>query len=500
MKKRNPYLDLPKETDCVSVNQMKIVNGSADKDRIRTSVGGLPASEIEHRLHITPPWFLAMTECIDDESSESNPFLGEIVFHVDFIGRFHPCPECGRMCPVNDREDRTYYHTVTFDCKTAIRAKVPKLHCPVHGYPQMRVPWARPRASYTLFLERKVLIEIREERSINAVSRTTGASQSIIDAILDYRIKITLERMDLSHVHTIFIDETSWKKGHKYVTLVYDQFRNLIYICEGKNKDTVKEFKKWLKGHNGSAENIMNVSCDMGEAYPSGVRDNFPNAVITFDKFHVIKLVTEAFDELMKRQDQENKQIKWFRRKAFHSRDLTEQDEKRLDSIMHDYREIGHNYRLLMVICKIYDYPDKEMASHYFDIWYRAVQSFGSPEMKTAAESLNKRKDDILRWYDSRINNGIVEGMNSQFKLLIRRARGYKNVNRLINMAYLLFSNQPLFYEDWELECLNLKMDIDSSKESMSSTEGGTCPTFGGCELASSTGSEADCAPPPFRT
>lgn len=110
-----------------------------------------------------------------------------------------------------------------------------------------------------------------------------------------------------------------------------------------------------------------------------------------------------------------------------------------------------------MVISKIYDYGDKQMADFYFDLWYEDVGRYGAPEMKRAADSLMNRKEDILRWYDSRINNGIVEGMNTQFKLLIRRARGFTNVNHLIAMSYLLFSQLPLFYDSQELMCLNVE-------------------------------------------
>ena len=69
---------------------------------------------------------------------------------------------------------------------------------------------------------------------------------------------------------------------------------------------------------------------------------------------------------------------------------------------------------------------------------------------------MHSLKDGILQWYDSRINNGIVEGMNPQFKLLTRRARGFSNIEHLKMMTYLLFSGQPLFYEDHELECMNV--------------------------------------------
>ncbi len=460
MKKCEPNLSLLQENGRMAVNRMRVVNGSAEHEHIRTHLDGIPASEIEKKLCVRSPWHLAMTSFYDYPQSadpDESRFLEEIVFHVDVEHGLHPCPVCGNLCKVKEYEVRKYYHTRTLDCKTAIIAKVPKLYCPADGYPQLRVPWARARSSYTLFFERAVITELLEERTVNSVSRMLGTTNSIVGTIVEYRIGVTLQRMDLSHVHTIYIDESSWKVGHKYVTLVYDQCRRLIFACEGKDSGTVTLLKDWLILHKGDPEKITNVSCDMGLAYPKGVRLNFPNAVITYDKFHVIKLVTEAFNEVLDRQNQEDRNIKWFRKRAFHSRSLSETDEKRLNTITDDYREIGHNYRLLMVISKIYDYGDKQMADFYFDLWYEDVGRYGAPEMKRAADSLMNRKEDILRWYDSRINNGIVEGMNTQFKLLIRRARGFTNVNHLIAMSYLLFSQLPLFYDSQELVCLNVE-------------------------------------------
>lgn len=68
------------------------------------------------------------------DSNESR-FLGEMVFYVDVEHGLHPCPVCGNLCKVKEYEVRKYYHTRTLDCKTAIIAKVPKLRCPVDGYP-----------------------------------------------------------------------------------------------------------------------------------------------------------------------------------------------------------------------------------------------------------------------------------------------------------------------------------------------------------------------------
>src|SRR5208337_5034585 len=84
----------------------------------------------------------------------------------------------------------------------------------------------------------------------------------------------------------------------------------VVYVAEGKDAATVKEFADFLEAHGGDREAITDASIDMGAAFEAGIKQNFPNAEITFDKFHVIKLANEAVDEV-RRQEARNKfQIK----------------------------------------------------------------------------------------------------------------------------------------------------------------------------------------------
>ncbi len=443
----------------MSVNRMRLINGLST-DEVRTYLGGIPPNEIESKIGIRRPWHLAMTTVTDYPPSENVTdfsFLGEIVFDVDVEHGMHPCPLCGNPCKVKEYETRLYYHTKTLDCKTAIRAKVPKLRCPEHGYPQMPVPWARPRASYTSLFEKAVLAELYEEGTVRSACRVLGTTPEIIGNIIQYRMQMTLDRMDLSHVTTIFVDEVAWKKGQKYVTVVYDQLSHLIFCTEGKDSSTIAEFKEWFIAHKGEPEQLLNVSCDMGAAYPKGVRENFPDAVVTYDKFHVMKRLYEGFELYLNKCDMSDPNVGWFKHKGFSARrTLSDREFSKLDTLTEFYPEIGHNFRLLMLASRIYDFQDKETAEYYFDLWYSDVMKYGAQDLKDAAETMHSLKDGILQWYDSRINNGIVEGMNSQFKLLTRRARGFSNIEHLKMMTYLLFGGQPLFYEDHELECMNV--------------------------------------------
>ena len=72
----------------------------------------------------------------------------------------------------------------------------------------------------------------------------------------------------------------------------------VIYATEGKDSETIKKFKKEMQYHNCNPQQIENISLDMSPAFKKGCLENFPWAVVTFDKFHVIKLMNEAVDKV----------------------------------------------------------------------------------------------------------------------------------------------------------------------------------------------------------
>ncbi len=116
-----------------------------------------------------------------------------------------------------------------------------------------------------------------------------------------YRVNQTLDRIDVSSMELLYIDETLSKKGHNYVTVVCNQDRLIIFICEGKSSETVDRLAVWLEEHNRKKENIGFVSYNLEEAYPFGVRCNFPNARIVYNEFHAVNLIVETINDTIQR-------------------------------------------------------------------------------------------------------------------------------------------------------------------------------------------------------
>lgn len=129
------------------------------------------------------------------------------------------------------------------------------------------------------------------------MSQLTGVSDHKIWRVQEVYINAAKFDEDFSKINTIGMDETSVAKGHDYITLFVDlNERKTCYITDGKGHQTVSDFVEVLEDKNGDRKQIEHVSCDMSPAFIKGVNEYLPEAEITFDKFHILKIINEAVD------------------------------------------------------------------------------------------------------------------------------------------------------------------------------------------------------------
>lgn len=129
--------------------------------------------------------------------------------------------------------------------------------------------------------------------------------------MLDHYVDEARKQQDFSDVSVVGVDETSEAKGHNYISLFVDlKGKNTIFIADGKDNRTVSDFKEDFETHKGKAENITDVSCDMSPAFIKGVTEQLPRAQITFDKFHILKIINEAVDDVRRAEAKKNPILK----------------------------------------------------------------------------------------------------------------------------------------------------------------------------------------------
>jgi transposase len=237
------------------------------------------------------------------------------------------------------------------------------------------------------------------------------------------------------------MDETSIAKGHKYITLFVDLLlRRTIHVAEGKGADTVKAFVEDLRGHGGKPENISDVSCDMSPAFIKGVTEHLPHAKITFDKFHILKIINEAVDEV-RREEAKTNPILAGSRYVFlkNEANLTAKQKEKKAQLQVSAMNLHAMEALRMRenFQAIYRVFTTGQFVKYLRQWVDWVKSSGLKPMENAASMVVRHWDGIVRWKQSQINNGILEGLNSTVQAAKRKARGYK-IQHLITMTYLL--------------------------------------------------------------
>ena len=126
--------------------------------------------------------------------------------------------------------------------------------------------------------------------------------------VVEYQVKQALKNNDYSTITCFGVDETSKKKGHHYITVFADlNSGKVLFVCKGKDADTLTQFSEFLQKNNGDPNNITFVCCDMSPAFINGIQREFPSSTIIFDKFHVMKMMNEAVDETRREEQKVNK-------------------------------------------------------------------------------------------------------------------------------------------------------------------------------------------------
>ncbi|AKJ37347.1 transposase [Methanosarcina barkeri CM1] len=256
-------------------------------------------------LNVKEPWQITNAEF--DLTSE------KLNIWIDFKrGSKFPCPKCGKPnCSAYDTKEKVLRHINYFQYSTYLHCRIPRIECENCGVLQIKVPWAREKSNFTLRME-ALILELSKRMPVLQIGKLLGEYDKKLWRVINHYTDNARSKEDLSDVCVVGIDETSCKKGHEYITLVVDiKDSKVIFACEGKDSSTITSFSKDLQDHNGNKSNIKSVCCDMSPSYISGISIEFPDAKITFDKFHVMKAMNEGLNEvrIQEQKKQRNSKI-----------------------------------------------------------------------------------------------------------------------------------------------------------------------------------------------
>jgi len=391
----------------------------------------------QQALHINAPWLI--------KSVDFNADKKRLDIYIDFKkGSTFVDPDAtsdaAKMYKAYDTVQKTWQHLNFFEYECHLHARVPRIKRDDGKVRLIPTPWEGKVSGFTLLFE-ALLIQLCKAMPVHNVSQLTGVSDHKVWRVLDTYIALAKKDEDFSGLSIIGMDETSIAKGHEYITLFVDLVeRRTVHISAGKDNKTVVDFVEELEVKKGDRKAIKQVSCDMSPAFIKGVKENLPEAEITFDKFHIIKLINEAVDQVRREEGRYTPELKGNRYVFLkNSANLTEKQKEikeELSLATLNLKSIRAMH-IREAFQQIYQAESAEKFEGLLNGWYYwATHSQLAPMVKVA-KTIKKHWEGILSWKKSQINNGILEGLNSILQAAKRKARGYK-IQHFKTIAYLL--------------------------------------------------------------
>lgn len=387
-------------------------------------------------LSLGQPWFI---KDIKMELSEGKSH-GQVDIYLDFERGYKFKDAQGSDQKVHDTVDRTWQHLNFFQHTCYLHARVPRVITKDEKVVNVQVPWARSGSGFTLLFEAFSMLLIESEMPVSKAADVMGVYAQRVWNIFNYWIKKAFNADKQDQIEILGIDETSTKKGHNYVTVAVDMDqRRVVYATAGKGSDCIARLQKHLEEKGTPKEQIGQACIDMSPSFISGIGNSFPNAEITFDKFHVMKVVNEAMDQTRKLERAEFAMLKGHKY-TFLKKDknLNKNQKQAKYDLLNLYPVLADAYRLKEMFSEFWTFTTMEDAGSFLAYWCDLAQDSTIQPFKKAAKTLLSHWTGIVNYAKSKLNNGILEGINSKIQLAKKRARGYRNIDNFIHMIYFI--------------------------------------------------------------
>ena len=364
------------------------------------------------------------------------------------------CGRCRRRCPAYDRgEGRRRWRALDLGTiQVMLESEAPRVSCREHGVTVAAVPWARHGAGHTRVFDEQVAW-LATQCSKSAVTELMRIAWRTVGAIITRVWEDVEARHDrFADLRRIGIDEISYKRGHRYLTVVVDHDSGrLVWAAPGRDKATLGRFFDQLGEERCAA--ITHVSADGADWIATVVAETCPNAIRCADPFHVVSWATDALDEVRRQAWNEARGAVTQRRagratgraKALkgaryalwkNPENLTTRQQAKLAWIAKTDPRLHRAYLLKEGLRLVFQLPASE-APAALDRWIGWARRCRIASFVELQRRIVKHKDSILAAIEHGLSNGRIESVNTKIRLITRMAFGFRSPEALIALAML---------------------------------------------------------------
>jgi transposase len=383
---------------------------------------------------------------------EAREAAAEVMVHIERLGhRRLRCGACGReakrVAPTR-RPERRWHDLAMRDYTVWLRYAPYRVWCPQCGLRVERIPWADKWQRVTHALARAVATLARE-LNWDAVAAHFRLNWKTVEAVVEGAVLWGLAHRRWRPLHVLGIDEVSRRKGHQYLTVVYDlRQARVLWVGRDRTTATLERFFAWLGPRR--ARSIHTLCCDMWAPYLDAVRRHLPQATVVFDRFHLTQHLSRAVDDVRRQtwRQMAGRHKAEFKRTRFlwlrNPENLRRAERTRLSALLRLNSPIVKAYLLKEDLRRFWDYRSTAWAEGHLRQWlWRASHSRLAP-FTQLAQTLRIHLDGVLAWTRIRVTNGALEGMNNKIKVISHRAFGYRTPWAYIANIYHCCADLPL--------------------------------------------------------
>ena len=382
-------------------------------------------------LDLPGPWY------VKDVQLEKK--AGELILHIEIDHTTRTKFEYEqKKYAVYDHQVRTWTHLNFFEHKCQLHARVPRVKLPDGKVKLVSVPWAQPGSSFTLKFEYNVIQLVDEGMSSSGVGRRLGIGAQSVFRIIRRYVSGALATQDIAVVKELSVDETSSKKGHNYLTILADRkAKKVVGVAVGKNKEAFAHALVDMEVRGGDREKVRTVTMDMSTSYIAAVNEYMLQAEIVFDRFHIVKKMNEAVDQIRKEERKEYEGLKnsrylWLR----NNNSLTDEQKKKVEELSDVCPNIGKAYRLKELLKLVLDNAYQQRKITPLNEWIKEAWKSGLEPIRKFVKMLYHHWYGIKGYFNRLATNAYAERINLKIQEIKRLAKGYRNIHNFMIMIY----------------------------------------------------------------
>ena len=310
-----------------------------------------------------------------------------------------------------------------------------RVNCHRCGVKIEYVPWGYGKKQLTK-VYMQYLADWSKSLSWKEVAMRFQTSWEKVFRSVEYIVEWGLKYRSMEGITAIGVDEIQWRKGHKYLTLVYQINAGCIRLLWIGKDRTEESFTKFFDEFGEKRYQMIEYVCsDMWKPYLKVIRKKLKQAIHILDRFHIVARLNKALDEVRAGEHRKMKQD-GYHPLLTHSRwallkrpeNLTEKQNIKLKDLLKYNLKSVRAYLLKEQFQQLWEYVSVAWAGKFIDRWTTQVMRSKIEPLKKEAQTIRKHKPLILNWFKAKksFSSGIVEGLNNKVKLTMRKSYGFK--------------------------------------------------------------------------